>query len=193
MQLPSTPPTPPPLQQQQQSLQQQMPPQQQSQQSGLSVSGVPPGTDHGVRMLPGGNGVGIMCGMNRSMPMARPGFQGIAPPSMVNSGSMLSSSVAMMPSPVNMHSGVGSGQGNSMLRPRDTLNVMRPGQNSEHQRKMMVPDLQMQQVPQGNNNQGVPLFDTTEFKPEVSVKAASTHYLFFFLLLMYLDSSRNWC
>ncbi|CAL5388008.1 unnamed protein product [Camellia sinensis] len=140
------------------------------QQSGLSVSGVPPGTDHGVRMLPGGNGVGIMCGMNRSMPMARPGFQGIAPPSMVNSGSMLSSSVAMMPSPVNMHSGVGSGQGNSMLRPRDTSNMMRPGQNPEHQRQMMVPDLQMQQVPQGNNNQGVPPFGglTSAFSNQTS-------------------------
>ncbi|KAF5954653.1 hypothetical protein HYC85_007509 [Camellia sinensis] len=124
----------------------------------------------GVRMLPGGNGVGIMCGMNRSMPMARPGFQGIAPPSMVNSGSMLSSSVAMMPSPVNMHSGVGSGQGNSMLRPRDTSNMMRPGQNPEHQRQMMVPDLQMQQVPQGNNNQGVPPFGglTSAFSNQTS-------------------------
>ncbi|KAL6978791.1 hypothetical protein U1Q18_020460 [Sarracenia purpurea var. burkii] len=94
------------------------------QQSGLSVSGTPAG-DRGVRMLPGGNGVGIMCGVNRTMPMARPGFQGIVPPSMLNSGSMLSSSMAVMPSPANVHSGVGSGQGNSVLRPRDALNMMR--------------------------------------------------------------------
>ena len=92
---------------------------------GLSVSGAPPGTDRGVRMLSGGNGMGIVCGMNRSMPMARPGFQGIASSPMLNSGSMLSSSMAPMPSPVNMHSGANSGQGNSILRPRDALNMMR--------------------------------------------------------------------
>ncbi|XP_057473271.1 chromatin modification-related protein EAF1 B-like isoform X1 [Actinidia eriantha] len=125
------------------------------QQSAPSVSGAPPGTDHGVRILPGGNGVGIMSGLNRTMPMARPGLQGIAPPSM-NSGSMISSSMAVMPSPVNVPSGVGSGQGNSVLRPRDALNMMRPGQNPEHQRQMMVPELQVQSG-QGSN-QGVPPF-----------------------------------
>ncbi|KAF5930589.1 hypothetical protein HYC85_031462 [Camellia sinensis] len=126
------------------------------QQPGLSVSGALPGTDRGVRMLPGGNSMGVMCGTNRNMPMARPSFQGIGPSSILNSGGMLSSSMAVMPSPVNMHSGVGSGQGNSMLRPRDALNMMRPGQNPEHQRQMMVPELQMQ-VAQGNS-QGVPPF-----------------------------------
>ena len=95
------------------------------QHSGLSVSGAPPGTNRGVRMLSSGNGMGIVCGMNRSMPMARPGYQGIAPSSMLNSGSMLSSSMAPLPSPVNMHSGANSGQGNSILRPRDALNMMR--------------------------------------------------------------------
>ncbi|CAL5353506.1 unnamed protein product [Camellia sinensis] len=126
------------------------------QQPGLSVSGALPGTDRGVRMLPGGNSMGVMCGTNRNMPMARPSFQGIGPSSILNSGGLLSSSMAVMPSPVNMHSGVGSGQGNSMLRPRDALNMMRPGQNPEHQRQMMVPELQMQ-VAQGNS-QGVPPF-----------------------------------
>ncbi|GFZ13465.1 helicase/SANT-associated, DNA binding protein [Actinidia rufa] len=125
------------------------------QQSAPSVSGAPPGIDHGVRILPGGNGVGIMSGLNRTMPMARPGPQGIAQPSM-NSGSMISSSMAVMPSPVNVPSGVGSGQGNSVLRPRDALNMMRPGQNPEHQRQMMVPELQVQ-AGQGSN-QGVPPF-----------------------------------
>ena len=93
------------------------------QQSAPSVSGAPPGTDHGVRIFPGGNGVGITSGLNRTMPMARPGLQGIAPPSM-NSGSMISSSMAVMPSPVNVPSGVGSGPGNSVLRPWDALNMM---------------------------------------------------------------------
>ncbi|XP_057484162.1 chromatin modification-related protein EAF1 B-like isoform X2 [Actinidia eriantha] len=123
---------------------------------GLSVSGAPPGTDRGVRMLSGGNGMGIVCGMNRSMPTARSGFHGIAPSPMLNSGSMLSSSMAPIPSHVNMHSGANSGQGNSMLRPRDALNMMRPVQNPEHQRQMLVPELQIQ-VTQANS-QGVPPF-----------------------------------
>ena len=93
------------------------------QQSAPSVSGAHPGTDRGVRIFPGGNGVGIVSGENRTMPMAKSRFQGIAPPSM-NSGSMISSSMAVMPSPVNVPSGVGSGQGNSMLRPWDALNMM---------------------------------------------------------------------
>ena len=94
------------------------------QQSAPSVSGAPRGTDRGVCIFPGGNVVGIVSGLNRTMPMARPRFQGIAPPSM-NSGSMISSSMAVMPSPVNVPSGVGSGPGNSVLRPRDALNMMR--------------------------------------------------------------------
>ncbi|KAA8550625.1 hypothetical protein F0562_002309 [Nyssa sinensis] len=125
------------------------------QQPGLPVPGALSGADRGVRTLVGGNGMGIMPGVNRSMPMARPAFQGIASSSMLNSGSMLSSSM-VMPSPVNIHSGAGSGQGNSPLRPRDALHLMRPTQNPEHQRQMMVLELQMQAT-QGNS-QGVPPF-----------------------------------
>lgn len=95
------------------------------QQSSIGIPGTLPGSDRGVRMLQGGNGMGMMCGINRSMGMSRPGLQGIGPSSVLNSGNMLSSSMVGMPSPVNMHSGVGSGQGNSMLRPREALNMMR--------------------------------------------------------------------
>lgn len=90
-----------------------------------TVSGALPGAECGVRMLSGGNGMGVMCGMNRSMPITRPGFQGMGSSSMMNSGSMLSSSMTGMPSPVNMHSGAGSGQGNPMLRPREAMHMMR--------------------------------------------------------------------
>lgn len=128
------------------------------QQPSLPVPGALPGTDRGVRLLPGGNGMGMMCGMNRGMPLSRPGFQGIASSSMLNSGSMLSSSMVGMPSPVNMHPGAPSGQGNSMSRPREALHMMRPGQNLEHQRQMMVPELQMQ-VTQGNSQGVVPPFN----------------------------------
>lgn len=147
------------------------------QQSGLSVSGAPPATDRGVRMLPSGSGVGTMGGVNRTMPMARPGFQGIAPPSVLNPGSMLSSNMAVMPNPANAHPGIGSGQGNSMLRPRDALNMMRPGQNPEHQRQMMVPELQMQ-VTQGNN-QGVPPFGgiSAAFSNQTSTPPVHSHPL----------------
>ncbi|XP_027907762.1 chromatin modification-related protein EAF1 B-like isoform X3 [Vigna unguiculata] len=119
----------------------------------IPVTGTLSGSDHG-RMLPGGNGIGIMGGINKAMAMSRPGFQGLASPSMLNSGSMISSSMVGMPSPVNMHSGVGPGPGNSILRPHETLHMMRPGHNPEHQRQMMVPELQMQ-VTQGNS-QGIP-------------------------------------
>ncbi|XP_022728005.1 chromatin modification-related protein EAF1 B-like isoform X2 [Durio zibethinus] len=125
------------------------------QQSNLNLRGAVSGADCGIRMLPGGNAMGMLCGMNRSMPMSRPGFQGMASSAKLNSGSMLSNMVGI-PSPVNMHSGPGSGQGNSMLRPRDTMQMMRPGQNPEHERQLMVPELQMQA--QGNS-QGIPTFN----------------------------------
>ncbi|XP_057457383.1 chromatin modification-related protein EAF1 B-like isoform X2 [Lotus japonicus] len=111
------------------------------QQSSMSVPGTLPGNDHGVCMMPGGGAMGLMGGINRSMAMPRPGFQGMSSPSMLNSGSMVSSSI-------NMRSGVGSGQGNSMSRPHDPL--MRPGHNPEHQRQMVAPQHQTQ-VTQGNN------------------------------------------
>ncbi|WJX81703.1 hypothetical protein P8452_64551 [Trifolium repens] len=126
------------------------------QQSSMSVPGSHSGSDRGVRMLSGANGLGMMGGINRSIAMTRPGFQGMASSSMLSSGGMLSSSMVGMPSPANMHSGVSAGQGNSMLRPRDNVHMMRPGHNQGHQRKMMVPELSMQ-VTQGNS-QGIPAF-----------------------------------
>lgn len=95
-------------------------------QQSISVTGTLSGSDHGgVRMLPGGNGLGVMGGINKAMAMSRPGFQAMPSPSMLNSGSMISSSMVGMPSPVNMHSGVGPGPGNSILRPHETLHMMR--------------------------------------------------------------------
>ena len=93
-------------------------------QPNLSSPGALPGNDRGVRMLPGGNAVGINAGINRGMPIARPGFQGIASSSMLNSGNMISSGMVAMPCPVNMHTGVGSAQGSS-TRPRDAVHMMR--------------------------------------------------------------------
>lgn len=97
------------------------------QQSNLSAPGAISGAERGARMLPSGNGMGVMSGINRNMPMSRPGFQGMPSPSMLNSGSMISSSMVGMPSPVNMHSGTGSVQGNSLLRPREQMHLLRVG------------------------------------------------------------------
>ncbi|KAG8371734.1 hypothetical protein BUALT_Bualt13G0118900 [Buddleja alternifolia] len=109
-------------------------------QPNISAPGALAGTDRGVRVLPGGNGMGLVCGGNRSIPIPRPGFQGLASPSMVNSGSMVSPSMAS----AGIHSGGGSVQGSSMLRPRETLHIMRPGPS------------QMQVSP--GNNQGASHF-----------------------------------
>ncbi|KAK9057433.1 hypothetical protein SSX86_022268 [Deinandra increscens subsp. villosa] len=91
--------------------------------------GLPPGshsgTDQGTRMLPGGTSMGVMSGMNRNMTMARPAFQGINSPSMLNPGV----------TPGNMHPGPAPGQANP-VRPH----MMRPNQNSEYQRQIMAPD-----------------------------------------------------
>lgn len=63
-------------------------------------SSLPPGShsvsDRGVRMLPAGNGMGVMSGINRNMKMARP--------SMLSPGTATSS---------------------SMLRPRDPMHMIR--------------------------------------------------------------------
>ena len=104
------------------------------QQSSMSGPGPLSGSDRGVRILPGGNGMGMMGGINRSIAMSRPGFQGTGSSSMLSSGGMISSSMVGMPSPVNVHSGVGAGPGNSLLRPREALHMMRV-------RSVVIPEL----------------------------------------------------
>ncbi|XP_020250353.1 chromatin modification-related protein EAF1 B-like isoform X2 [Asparagus officinalis] len=120
------------------------------QQSTLSAPGaLPMGVDRGANMLPSGNGMGMMGA--RTMPLSRPGFQGIISPGMpmVSAGSVLAGSGAGVSNPVNIHPGAVSGPGNSMLRTR-------PSQNTEDHRQMMMQDLSMQ-VSQGNG-QAVPPF-----------------------------------
>ena len=102
----------------------QMPSGKNAQQSHSSVPLNHPGNERGVRMLSGANGLGMMCTTNRCMPVSRPGFQGLTSSSPVlNSGS--SSSTVGMSVPANVHTVAGSGQGNSMLKSRETLHVMR--------------------------------------------------------------------
>ncbi|KAK9075980.1 hypothetical protein SSX86_004310 [Deinandra increscens subsp. villosa] len=87
-------------------------------------SGLPPGShsvnDRGVHLLPAGNGMGVIGGVNRNMKMTRPGLQGIASPSMLSSGSST-------PSSSSLH----SGPGNVMLRPHDPMYMIRADQNTD--------------------------------------------------------------
>ncbi|KAJ8527188.1 hypothetical protein K7X08_029665 [Anisodus acutangulus] len=147
-------------------------------QSNISAPGALAGSDSGgARTHPSGNSMGSLTGFNRGMPMARPGFQGIASSSMLNSGSMLSSGMVAMPSTVNMHSGVSSNQGNSMAIPRDVLHMIRPSQNQEAQRQMIVPELQIK-VSQGRS-QGVPPFGglSSSFPNQTASSPVSSHPL----------------
>ncbi|XP_075493581.1 LOW QUALITY PROTEIN: chromatin modification-related protein EAF1 B-like [Primulina tabacum] len=122
-----------------------------SSQHNTFAPGTLPVTDH-VRILSGGNGMGMISGINKSMPTVRPGLQGIVSSSMLNSGSMLSPVVAS----AKVLSVVGSGQGSSLLRPREPpLHMMQPGMVQGSQRQMMVPDIQMQLSP---GSQGMPHF-----------------------------------
>ncbi|KAJ6729074.1 CHROMATIN MODIFICATION-RELATED PROTEIN EAF1 A-RELATED [Salix viminalis] len=71
-----------------------------------------------------------------------------------------------------MHTG--SGQGN-LMRPREALHMLRLGQNSEHQRQMMVPELQMQAT-QGNS-QGISAFNgvPTAFANQTTTSPVQTY------------------
>ncbi|CAH9074311.1 unnamed protein product [Cuscuta epithymum] len=110
----------------------------------ISVSSTPgafSGPEHGgVHVLPSGSGMGTISGITRGMPTPRPGFQGFASPSMLNSGSSASSGMITMPTPVNVH----CDQITSMSRPIDNSNMMRPTQTQEAQRQMMLAELQIQ-------------------------------------------------
>lgn len=86
--------------------------------------GVYPGSDRGVRMLTGGNGVGIAPSLNRSIAKGRPGLQGIAPSSVLNSGSILTAGAVAMPNSINGHSGPGSIQGSTIMKTHDALHMM---------------------------------------------------------------------
>ncbi|KAI3848246.1 hypothetical protein MKW92_014431 [Papaver armeniacum] len=127
---------------------------------GLSAPGSLTGGDRGVRVVPGSNSIEMMLGMNRGTP-PWPGFQGVGSPSMLNmvfSGSMHPATAVGMPNSVNMHNGSVSDHGTSMTRPRDMMHMMRPGQNPDDQRQMMMQEFQMQHVSQGNS-QGHPAFN----------------------------------
>eukprot|EP00268_Persea_americana_P022557 TRINITY_DN2244_c0_g1_i1.p1 TRINITY_DN2244_c0_g1~~TRINITY_DN2244_c0_g1_i1.p1 ORF type:complete len:764 (-),score=161.36 TRINITY_DN2244_c0_g1_i1:118-2349(-) len=107
--------------------------------SSVTVSGaLPTGNDHGVRMPSGANGLGMMCGMKRGMAMPRPAFQGIGSPSMINM--VPPANGVGMASPVNIHNGSVSGQGNPMMRPREALQMLR----SPEDQRQMIQELQMQ-------------------------------------------------
>ncbi|XP_062203024.1 chromatin modification-related protein EAF1 B-like isoform X2 [Phragmites australis] len=92
------------------------------QQRGVSVPGVlPSGVDRGVQMMPGAHAMGMMSGLNRGMQNT-----------------------------VNVHPGAIPVPGNTMLRPRDPMQMLRPGQNLEEHRQVVMQEFQLP-VSQGNN------------------------------------------
>ena len=98
------------------------------QQSGGSVPGTSPaGVDRGPRMVPGAHGVGMTTGLHRGNPAARAGFPRASSPGMLNmvsTGNVPPKSVQGAPNAVNVHPGVMSAPGNSMLRPRDPMQML---------------------------------------------------------------------
>ncbi|XP_042427654.1 chromatin modification-related protein EAF1 B-like isoform X1 [Zingiber officinale] len=123
----------------------QMIPGRNHQQPNVLPGTLPMGADRGVRMLPVPGGMGLMSG--RGIPMPRPTFQGISSPAMLNmvtSGNMVSSGSHGIQNPVNVHPSAVSSQGNSTMRPRDPLQMIRPGQSPDEHRQMMMQEMQMQ-------------------------------------------------
>ncbi|KAK1408467.1 hypothetical protein QVD17_40263 [Tagetes erecta] len=95
--------------------------------------------DIGVHMLSAGNGMGVMCGPNRNMPITKPGLKGIASPSMLSSGPATPNSSSMQ-----------SGPGNSMPRPHGPMHMIQVNQNKD------------QKVSQSGTAQGVHTFGTNQ-------------------------------
>ncbi|KAI4329872.1 hypothetical protein MLD38_028207 [Melastoma candidum] len=118
------------------------------QQSNLPVSGTISGNNHGIRAFASGNNIGVPTATNRSLPMSRPAFQGLAGSPVMNP------SQTGMPNGGNLHIGSNSGPGAPLMRPRETSHSARPGNNLEHQRQKMTPELQIP-IAQGNSH-GIP-------------------------------------
>ncbi|KAG9149525.1 hypothetical protein Leryth_014302 [Lithospermum erythrorhizon] len=134
-----------------------------------------PGTDRGMLMLPGVNGMGVMGGVNRCGPVARPRFQAMALPPTLNSGTVHCAGMVTMPNPVNMHSRSSPGQGNSVKRARDALHMMQLSQSQETQPLILAPELQMQ-TPQANQGllpYGCSTFPNQTGVPHVPVMSSS--------------------
>uniref|UniRef100_A0A0D9XV79 Myb-like domain-containing protein n=1 Tax=Leersia perrieri TaxID=77586 RepID=A0A0D9XV79_9ORYZ len=113
---------------------------------------LPAGVDRGVRMMSGAHGMGMMTGINRGT-VTRPPFPRLSSSGMLNMvspGSMLPNNGQSMQNTVNVHPGTIPGHGNTMLRPRDPMQMLWPGQNMEEHRQMMMQEFQMQ-VSQGNS------------------------------------------
>ncbi|CAM0953360.1 unnamed protein product [Alopecurus aequalis] len=115
------------------------------QQPGGSVPGTSPAGVGPRMIIPGAHGAGMTTGVHRGMPAARPGFPRASSPGMVSmTGNVPPRSVQGVPNAVNIHPGAMSAPGNSMLRPRDPMQMLHPGQNMEEHRRMVKPELHLQ-------------------------------------------------
>nr|CAB3460547.1 unnamed protein product [Digitaria exilis] len=106
------------------------------QQPGGSVPGAfPAGVDRGARIMPAAHGMGTVAGLNRGMPAGRPGFPRINSPAMLNavsSGNMLTNSGQGVPNSVSVHPGAISGPGNTILRPRNSMQTLSGMEEHRH-------------------------------------------------------------
>nr|ACT34068.1 hypothetical protein [Aegilops tauschii] len=94
----------------------------------LQQPGAVPATSPGARMMPGAHGVGMMTGVNRGMPAVRAGFPRAGSPGMLNmasTGNMPLKSVQGVPNAM-------SPAGNSMMRPRDPMQMLRGNSQAAH-------------------------------------------------------------
>lgn len=143
------------------------------QQPGGSVPGTcPAGVDRGPRMIPGAHGVGVTTGVHRGMPAPRAGFPRASSPgmpNMVSTGNTPLKSVHGVPNAVNVHPGAMSAPGNSILRPRDPMQMLHPGQHMEEHRRMVKPELHLQ-VSQGSSQAA----HFSSMNPSFSKAAASS-------------------
>uniref|UniRef100_A0ACD5TCW4 Uncharacterized protein n=1 Tax=Avena sativa TaxID=4498 RepID=A0ACD5TCW4_AVESA len=117
------------------------------QQPGGSVPGTCPAGVGPPRMIPGA----LSTGVHRGMPAARAGFPRASSPGMLNmvsTGNVPLKSAQGVPNAVNVHpAGAMSAPGNSMLRPRDPMQMLHPGQHMEEHRRMVKPELHLQVSP----------------------------------------------
>lgn len=129
------------------------------------VSGAFSGNDRGVR----GNGL-VMPGMNR---VPRPGGpQGISSSPLMNSANTVAPNMPM-------HSGASPGQGSPMLQPRDALHMVRAGQNTEHPRQIIPPEMQLQATQTNSQQGGVTSFSgsTSTFHNQPASPSYPVHHL----------------
>ncbi|KAK4781960.1 hypothetical protein SAY86_016062 [Trapa natans] len=132
-------------------------------QSNMPITAVVPGGNRSVCVMANGNSLG----MNRTtIPMARPGFPGMASSSVLDSSGMLSPMVDSQ-SPISMHAG--SGASATQVRHSESLQMPGGGHITELPRQMGTAEFPVHVAQSGD--QGVPPFNG--ISPSISSQTSS--------------------